>query len=248
MKYLIDYNNSNDIKGGGCFDAWCPLCGAPLNGVDYQIEYLEEYMKENVNKDFIKILKSKSKWMNKITILFEGKKAKHGFIETDCNVTFKNKSGETYNYLVEEDKGIPIHTSCWKMVKEKLKINLEYEHFDLKKFKKSNEYYPYTGFNYTPIAKYWEQSFNLKKLQSKKSEWYLLFSPTENTTESKQNIKRILNNVKKLNKKQSKEKKNRPSPSESATQFKEGTKKKGNDGKMYIITVNKNGVKRWQKI
>ena len=41
--------------------------------------------------------------------------------------------------------------------------------------------------------------------------------------------------------------KHRPSPSESATQFKEGTKRKGNDGNMYIIVVNKNGVKRWQK-
>ena len=42
--------------------------------------------------------------------------------------------------------------------------------------------------------------------------------------------------------------KDRPSPSESATQFKEGTKKKGNDGNMYIITVNKNGVRRWKKV
>ena len=47
--------------------------------------------------------------------------------------------------------------------------------------------------------------------------------------------------IKKLNK-------NRPSPSESATKFKEGIKKKGNDGNMYIIVVNKNGIKRWKKI
>ena len=63
MKYFIDYNKSTDIKGGECFDAWCPLCGGPLNGIDYQIEYLEEDMKGNINKDFLKILKSKSKWM-----------------------------------------------------------------------------------------------------------------------------------------------------------------------------------------
>ena len=43
-------------------------------------------------------------------------------------------------------------------------------------------------------------------------------------------------------------KKNRPSPSESATKFKVGTKKKGNDGNMWIIVENKNGVKRWSKI
>lgn len=40
----------------------------------------------------------------------------------------------------------------------------------------------------------------------------------------------------------------RKSPSESATKFNVGTKKKGNDGNMWIITKNKNGVKRWVKI
>lgn len=43
-------------------------------------------------------------------------------------------------------------------------------------------------------------------------------------------------------------KKNRPSPSESATLFEPGTVKKGNDGKMYRIVLNKNGIPRWQKV
>jgi hypothetical protein len=41
---------------------------------------------------------------------------------------------------------------------------------------------------------------------------------------------------------------NRPSPSESATKFEIGTKKKGNDGNMWIIVENKNGIRRWSKI
>jgi hypothetical protein len=45
----------------------------------------------------------------------------------------------------------------------------------------------------------------------------------------------------------SKKVKNRPSPSESATKFKVGTKKKGNDGNMWVIIEDKNGVKRWKK-
>lgn len=40
----------------------------------------------------------------------------------------------------------------------------------------------------------------------------------------------------------------RPSPSDSATLFKTGTKKKGNDGNMWMIKENKNGVKRWTKV
>ena len=39
----------------------------------------------------------------------------------------------------------------------------------------------------------------------------------------------------------------RPSPSESATLFKIGTIKQGNDGNFWIIIKNKNGVKKWQK-
>ena len=185
---------------------------------------------------------------------------------------YQNKSGELYNELVKEDKGIPVHTACWKMVKEKAKVNLVYEHFDINKFwinmkfpkfklkdqpkvlskknffesgKAKYIYFAYSDFDYNVILKYWLQEFNLKKLQNKKSEWYLLFSPTENSPESKKNAERIMKNVKKLNKKEvNKIKKDRPSPSESATQFKEGTKKKGNDGNMYIISVNKNGVKK----
>jgi hypothetical protein len=38
----------------------------------------------------------------------------------------------------------------------------------------------------------------------------------------------------------------RPSPSESATLFKVGIKKTGNDGNKWIITENTNGVKRWK--
>jgi hypothetical protein len=44
-----------------------------------------------------------------------------------------------------------------------------------------------------------------------------------------------------------KTKKNRKGPEESATKFKVGTKKKGNDGNMWKIVENKNGTKRWQK-
>ena len=64
--------------------------------------------------------------------------------------------------------------------------------------------------------------------------------------ETKQLLKKIPKRITEFNsKKQSK--KNRPSPSESAKLYDEGKKKRGNDGNMYIITVNKNGVKRWMK-
>jgi len=45
-----------------------------------------------------------------------------------------------------------------------------------------------------------------------------------------------------------KTRKKRKGPSESATLFSLGTKKKGNDGNMWEIIKTKNGVKRWKKI
>lgn len=42
-------------------------------------------------------------------------------------------------------------------------------------------------------------------------------------------------------------KKNRPSPSQSATQFKIGDIAKGNDGNKWIIKANKNGINRWTR-
>ncbi|AYV75250.1 MAG: hypothetical protein Terrestrivirus1_124 [Terrestrivirus sp.] len=38
----------------------------------------------------------------------------------------------------------------------------------------------------------------------------------------------------------------RPSPSSSATLYKVGSKKKGNDGNIWIISEDKNGVKKWK--
>ena len=40
----------------------------------------------------------------------------------------------------------------------------------------------------------------------------------------------------------------RKAPSNSATLFKIGTIKKGNDGNNWIIVTNKNGVRRWQNV
>ena len=39
----------------------------------------------------------------------------------------------------------------------------------------------------------------------------------------------------------------RKGPEDSATKFSVGIKKTGNDGNTWIITKNKNGVKRWQR-
>ena len=39
----------------------------------------------------------------------------------------------------------------------------------------------------------------------------------------------------------------RKGPEASATKFSVGTKKKGNDGNIWMIVKTKNGMKRWQE-
>ena len=40
----------------------------------------------------------------------------------------------------------------------------------------------------------------------------------------------------------------RKAPSKSATLFKSGTVKKGNDGNKWVIVTHKRGIHRWQKM
>jgi len=98
-----------------------------------------------------------------------------------------------------------------------------------------------------------EESFNNferllndnKKLKISKNVNYLM-DPLKN----KINQERILKIWKLIADKNNKKKiikKNRPSPSESATLYEVGKIKKGNDGNMYVVTINKNSVKKWIK-
>lgn len=57
-------------------------------------------------------------------------------------------------------------------------------------------------------------------------------------TETKKGVKRWIKYIL--------EKKDRPSPSRSATLYKEGKKEKGNDGNTYVVVLDKNDTKKWK--
>tara|TARA_Y100000389_G_scaffold189267_1_gene212819 strand:+ start:345 stop:545 length:201 start_codon:yes stop_codon:yes gene_type:complete len=58
-------------------------------------------------------------------------------------------------------------------------------------------------------------------------------------------LKNSLRNTKRRKVKKKVKKSLRKGPSESATKFKVGTIKKGNDNNMWKIVVNKKGIQRW---
>jgi hypothetical protein len=95
---------------------------------------------------------------------------------------------------------------------------------------------------YGKIVKYQTQWFADEQEDGKvndEDKW-MIESPLKN----KQNKERILKMWTPLVKK-FKNNVIRPSPSESATDFKKGFMLKGNDGKIWIIAVSSNGTNRW---
>ena len=122
-----------------------------------------------------------------------------------------------------------------------------------------NNYTGYQDFPWTAMILNYKNFINFEnimvlnnKLKIDNNTLNFLFDPLKN----KKNADRIINTWKpiiktlKLKHKSSKKKLkiNRPSPAESATLFKKGEKKKGNDGNLYIVVENKNKKKRWKKI
>lgn len=250
----------------GCYDVWCVLCGCPLNsGAFACVEkpthpaskpMLEEYRKK---KQLIKL----SKWLYRATAMIYNKKPIHGLREVACNIDFEkgdwNEAIWPYdpNHKSKWSKvavsGLVAHTDCWKYAKKKTKHGLVFENFDVKK--DSNTPYVLKYLKYRPADRYWDQDFDIDELLKNKADHYIVHSPLSNTAEGKKNATRIDSNIKTIMDKmpkmpsvQKKLKPNRPSPAESATLFKIGTKKKGNDGNMYIITKIKSDIKRWKKL
>ena len=90
-----------------------------------------------------------------------------------------------------------------------------------------------------------------KKLKINDNNINFLTDPLKNNKNAKRIIN-IWNPIIKILKSKSKSKlkfkKKRPSPSESATLYKIGYKKNGNDGNLYVVIETKNKVKRWKKL
>jgi len=215
--------------------------------VDYQ--YLDEEIKSSYSKytkSIIKKLQTKEnivaeikelskdvKWMDKCSMLLENDEVIHGVKEINCNVTFC-KNGKCYEHispgLDNYDKipnGFFIHTDCWKYIKNNYNINLKFSNLP----PYSLTYSKIFKIDYGDIEKYWEQDFDFAGVvfDNKK---HLCSSPLKND----KNISQIKKNISKLKLKNEPERKG---PMISATFYKEGDIKIGNNKRFWIIKGNK---------
>ena len=283
MKYLIEYNESNNMikkfinmhGKGRSSDSLCPICGLSFDENFRKSGDYEVHHKMNDTKNFEMFFNDKKVFdSDKVTLLFKNNSVKHCF-KYDTDHIFYNssesidltdyitKKGPKGGNIVETELlGIPVHTECYNLSLKKFNHKLKYSNFNRKNITCIDEVQDFicSFLNYKPIDIFWEQYFYWSDIpdESNKKYWYLICSPLGTSNEAKKNAERISKNIEKIIKNSQNNnldkniikkdiKKDRPSPSESATDFKEGTKKKGNDGNMYIIAVNKNGVKRWKK-
>ena len=184
MKYLIEYNESNNMKGSGAWswvERFCPLCGIALN----MSRYFDEKHTIDLLKEDIEYLNGREE---NITVLFpQGKNYKAVFSNADYlfnikeigeyNLSFYFYGDEKYHGITDDNKdllGLPMHTCCWNLAKKKFKHELTFEDFFYNKFEKiipskqKIDYYDYyliKYLNYKPAYKYtleqyWDYNIN----------------------------------------------------------------------------------------
>lgn len=202
-------------------------------------------------KELLKSLKilDEHKWLSKSLILTENGVI-NGVIDAYPDIQVNNKfyhpqKPKNKNDLTHysDSWGYLFHNDCYKLLKN------TYGNFSISDINDDviDIYkYQYPGGNY--ISQYQDQEFNTNLAYFENP--YLLESPLINKKNRERILKLKILKIKTKSKNSPKEalKKERPSPSESATLFNIGTKKIGNDKNEWIIKENKNGVKKWSRV
>jgi hypothetical protein len=217
------------------WDSYCCICGNSCFGtsIDTLLE-ISSIHKKNIEIKELKKIIDNIKWMNKKITLYANnkiKKIKKNDIFFECEQYLPYKSDEEY--------GIFAHFDCWYFIKVEYGIEVKYKHLpvnyiDINKNSLQRKP-PLMKIKYGDISKYWDQDFNFYQLYLDNN-MYMLQSPLSDDVKNINRIKKIIT--------QFKLKKNmRPSPSVSATFYKNNIIKIGNNNKFWII---KNG--KWNEI
>ena len=238
----------------GCWDVFCFICGNPCHGMfNNMIKETMEIFNTDINSKWtpyykklankikstpniinnLKDLSKNTKWMKQCTMLQINNDIIHDVKEVSCNNSFcNNKKCITHldmgkEFELSDEYGVFIHTDCWKYIKDKFKIKLRYS--DLPPVSKTLG--RIFDIKYDDIEKYWQQDFDFVDIVLDKKE-YLCSSPLKGD-KNISNIKKIIKQLKIRNDP------NRKGPMVSATFFKEGNIKMGNNNKFHVIKSKK---------
>jgi len=213
----------------GCFDILCILCGNTCRSIIYNDN---NYL--NLNESDFRHFKKTTDWLYKCTILTTNNEIIHNCREVSCNVDFvapnKNKYIASldykFSYPSTKNKGLFVHDDCFLYMKNKHQIELKFS--DLAISKKIS-WKPQSFIKYENIETYWKQDFDYVSIIKDNNIW-MCTSPLI----SDKNGKRIDNIIKQM-----KIKKDRKAPSLSASFYKSGIIKFGNNNKFWKINHGK---------
>jgi len=213
----------------GCFDVYCSICGGSSSS---------DSCIETCPKELIENIRSLIKWQDNVILLLADDYVSGVMNEINCNSTFQlvKNSKEQINLDFRNNKyfrkGIFVHKDCYDFVKSKLGIELKYSDFP-DTIKKSREMFTF-DVDYGKISNYTKgQYFDYKSLIKDKN-IFLITSPLEkssNGTKKQRHIVSVLNKLK--------IRKGRKSPLCSATWYKNGTIKIGNNGHLWGVSKRK---------
>ena len=217
----------------GIWDTICPICGNSC-----YLKDLELILKENYNI-ITKDINKKLNWLNNCSILLANNQIIHNVKDLNGNAIFyKNKkdaySADIYNdnndYFSKDfiNRGIVIHTDCWKFIK--LNYNIELKYKDLPINKKKYKYNEKIGnVKYNLINKYQGQFIDYPKMFIDKN-IYMAYSPLDENKNASR-IKKIISQFKIKDRTRTR---TRTGPTISATFYKEGDIKQGNNNNFWI--------------
>jgi hypothetical protein len=159
----------------------------------------------------------------------------HNCKEIACNIEFRDNAGNTYinqTFLddsIDDKYGVFVHTDCWNFIKQEYNIHLSYKYLPINKVPVTEK--KMFSFIHYQIEKYWTQEFDFIKMISDGNE-ELSSSPLTSEIVGK-NIKNVFTKLK------IRDDPNRKSPLVSATFYKPGMYRIGNNGNIWMIKGNK---------
>jgi|SRR5690606_20070309 len=225
----------------GCWDIYCLACGLPCHSETEYIEIAEETGDNHLIRETKNLLK-KINYLNKNTFLTVDDRIIHNCKEISCNIQFVSPNKEKFiqigynNFGNDQMRGIFIHTSCWKWIYDTYDIKLKYSDLPINIMHNTRRKIvdePIAGINFGPVTKYWNQFFDYISMIKNNDQYMIDRNDSKNVSRMKKIMSqyKIKNNPKRVG------------PSPSATFFKNGDIKLGNNK---LFWIKKNG--KWQEI
>jgi hypothetical protein len=220
----------------GCFDVFCIICGNSCNYFDFRNYNSEKNEFGNLRTK--KMLNNYLDWINKCTILTPNNEIHNNcensgcdgnsFIDKDNKNKYNIYNGHKilfFSYFNDDykNKGIFLHTDCWKYIKKTYNKSLVYSDFPdnlITTIRGS----VLSNINYGDIIQYWDQDMNYRQMYLDNNIW-MACSPLKKDKKNNIRIKKIISQLK--------FKENRTGPSTSATFYQDGDIKVGNNGKIF---------------